>query len=123
MILSDDQIAERAQVHVNEKFSLHVPAVELEDTRKVESTVGECKIFCQNDYTSGWKDCTEYYRELIEAGIANSTPIDKVSLLAGIVKAIQILHELSDEDMEEILDRIIHDKKKDNQIKQMKNGQ
>jgi hypothetical protein len=67
-LLTEEQISEKAKIHVDNKFSLKIPSNELDDSREVLSTIGETKFYCQEDYKNGWKECQDYYKDLIKAG-------------------------------------------------------
>lgn len=50
--MTKEQLEQKAKEHVDEKFSLKYPSQTLRDGYPVESTVGECKQFCKNDYVA-----------------------------------------------------------------------
>lgn len=73
----------------------------------------------RSTYQSTWNECTEHYRELIEAGARQKEPVDKVDAVFYIIKGIQIMSELSDDEMAEIIDNVINRNKKAKQIDQL----
>ena len=54
-------IEDKAEEHIDDKFSLKVPSETLDDNHPVKSTIGECKIFARNDYIAG---AMEVYQEM-----------------------------------------------------------
>lgn len=63
MILTDKEIEQRADKCANRYYHKQDTALRIITSHATEHEAAMYR------YTDGWKECTEYYRELIEAGM------------------------------------------------------
>lgn len=109
VFLADKQIGDKAKSHADNMYKQDEPGV--------ISSEGCSWANAVCDYISGWKESTEHYKELIEAGVRQKEPVDKVDALFYIIKGIQIMSGLSDEEVGEIIDNVIARRNKAKQTK------
>lgn len=82
-MIQETEMEQYAQSHMEDKFSLKMPADQLGDNKTVESTVGECKTYCMNDYIAGMKKSIEViknqdkWKDLYAEGIAVGRKIER----------------------------------------------